>query len=86
MSNFLASVVITSFNQRRYIAEAIESALQQNLPNIQVIVVDDGSPDRADIARIVAGYGGRVTLLLQDNAGPAAARITRRPTRVRKRW
>lgn len=72
MSNFLASVVITSFNQRRYIAEAIESALQQNLPNIQVIVVDDGSVDGSP-EFIAKHFGKNITFLSQFNQGPSAA-------------
>ena len=68
------TVVIPAFNASATLARALDSVMAQTVPAREVIVVDDGSPDRADIARIVAGYGGRVTLLLQDNVGPAAAR------------
>lgn len=39
------SVFITSYNQRDYLREAIESVLAQTLPASQIIVVDDASSD-----------------------------------------
>ena len=39
------SVIIAAYNTEAYIAKAIESALEQTLENIEVIVVDDGSSD-----------------------------------------
>ena len=68
------TVVIPAFNAASTLAQALDSVMAQTVPAREVIVVDDGSPDREDIARIVAGYGNRVTLLRQENAGPAAAR------------
>ncbi len=67
------SVLIPCFNAEAYIAATLESVLAQTWPNIEVIVVDDGSKDRS--ASIVEGYQGRgVRLLRQKNAGAAAAR------------
>jgi len=37
----LVSVVITSYNRQQWIAQAIESALQQNYPNLEIVVNDD---------------------------------------------
>ena len=37
----LVSVVIPSYNQSRYLAEAIESALAQDHPRVEVVVADD---------------------------------------------
>ncbi|PPJ43723.1 glycosyltransferase family A protein [Pseudoxanthomonas sp. YR558] len=68
------TVVIPAFNASATLAHALDSVMAQTLPAREVVVVDDGSPDRTEIARIVAGYGGRVVLLQQENAGPAAAR------------
>ena len=67
------SVVVTTYNHRRYLAEAIESALGQTRPASEIIVVDDGSDD--DPGEVVARYPS-VALIRQPNAGPAAARNT----------
>jgi glycosyltransferase involved in cell wall biosynthesis len=67
----LVSVVIASHNQAQYLAESIESALGQTYPNVEVLVVDDGSTDESPA--IAARYAG-VRLLCQANAGVSAAR------------
>ena len=41
----LVSVCVTSFNYARFVSAAIDSALSQSYPRIEVIVVDDGSTD-----------------------------------------
>lgn len=43
----LVSVLIPSYNHEQYIAESIKSVLDQNYPNIQLIVIDDGSVDES---------------------------------------
>lgn len=68
----LVSVVITCYNQAKYIGEAIESALNQTLAPAEVIVIDDGSPD--DTEAVVEGFGARVRYIKQANAGVVAAR------------
>lgn len=70
----LVSVVIPTYNGARYLGAAIESVLGQTHPCLEVLVVDDGATDGTpDVA---AGYGPRVRLLRQANAGTAAARNT----------
>ena len=73
----LISVVIPAWNCARYLRRALDSVLAQQYPDdrLDVIVVDDGSTDASP--EIVADYAardGRVRLLRQSNAGPAAAR------------
>lgn len=71
------SVVIPAYNYIRYLPEAIDSALQQTLPPLEVLVIDDGSTD--DTAQVVAaryGQNPRVRYLHQPNAGLSAARNT----------
>lgn len=68
------AVVIPAYRAAATLARALDSVMAQTLPPRQVVVVDDGSPDGEDLARIVAGYRGRVALVRQANAGPAAAR------------
>lgn len=68
------SVVVTSYNYRAYIAEAIDSALGQTLAPSQVIVVDDGSTDgSAEHVRSRYAADARVRVLEQENAGQLAA-------------
>lgn len=70
------AVVIPAYNAAATIARALDSVLAQTVPATQVIVVDDGSPDGGQLAAVLSGYGDRVLLLRQANAGPAAARNT----------
>lgn len=65
------SVVIPCYNQARFLGEAIESVLRQGYPHVEVVVVDDGSPD--NIAEVVARYP-QVRVVQQENSGLAAAR------------
>jgi glycosyltransferase involved in cell wall biosynthesis len=65
------SVVIPCFNQARFLADAIESALRQTHPVDEVIVVDDGSTDHT---REVARRYADVRYIYQPNAGLSAAR------------
>ncbi|MDD2720463.1 MAG: glycosyltransferase [Gallionella sp.] len=66
------SVIIPSFNCELYIAETITSVLNQTHPDIELIVVDDGSTDRT--REIVASFGSSVRLIAQQNSGRCAAR------------
>jgi glycosyltransferase involved in cell wall biosynthesis len=65
------SVVIPCFNHARFLPRAIDSALAQNWPECEVVVVDDGSTDTS--AAVAAGYSA-VTLVRQENRGLSAAR------------
>jgi len=66
------SVVITTYNQERYISATLESALAQDFEDREVIVVDDGSTD--DTPRRVGAFGDRVVYLRQPNQGVAGSR------------
>jgi CTP:molybdopterin cytidylyltransferase MocA len=65
------SVLITNHDYGRFLARAIDSALDQHGARIQVVVVDDGSTD--DSRQVLRSYEGRTTTVLQDQAGQAAA-------------
>lgn len=67
----LVSVVIPCYNQARFLPSAIESALGQSYSPVEVVVVDDGSPD--ETAAVAAGYPA-VQLLRTPNQGLSAAR------------
>jgi glycosyltransferase involved in cell wall biosynthesis len=64
------SIVIPCFNHARFLPEAIESALAQTHPDVEVVVVDDGSTDGS--ADIASRYP--VRLIRQPNGGLALAR------------
>lgn len=61
----LVSVVITSYNYAQFIGRAIESALQQNYENLEVIVCDNGSSD--DSVRIISEFLSDRRLRLVQN-------------------
>jgi glycosyltransferase involved in cell wall biosynthesis len=68
------AVVITSYNYRDFIAEAIDGALAQTRAPKQIIVVDDGSTDGSpDYLRERYGDDARVTLLCGENGGQLVA-------------
>lgn len=75
MKNNLVSIITPCYNGEKYIAETIESVLNQTYPDWEMIIVDDGSQDKS--AEIVERYqkkDSRIKFLQQTNAGSAAAR------------
>ena len=68
----LVSVLIPCFNNDAHVGEAIESALAQTHPRVEVIVVDDGSTDRS--ADVLRSFGDRITWETGPNRGACAAR------------
>lgn len=69
------SVVITTYNRAELCVRAVESALAQTYPNLEIIVVDDGSRDGTS-ERLRARFGTAITLISQENRGVSAARNT----------
>ena len=71
------TVGITSYNQRDYLIQAVESVLGQSAPASEIFIVDDASAD--DSPQVIAGYASRYPalirpILLTANGGPNAAR------------
>lgn len=71
----LVSVIIPVYGGEAFVERAVDSALGQNHRHLEVVVVDDGSPDES-AALVAARYADdpRVRLVRQANAGTAAAR------------
>lgn len=66
------SVVIAAYNAAETIVEAVESALAQTLPPLEVIVCDDGSTDGT--AAALEPYLDRIVCMRKENGGAASAR------------
>src|SRR5437868_7863345 len=74
VSGLSVSVVIPAYKAARTINRAVESVLGQTRRPAEVLVVDDGSPDGADLAAALGRYGDRVALFRKPNGGAASAR------------
>ena len=71
----LVSIIIPSYNHAQYIGNAIESVLNQTYPNIELIVIDDGSSD--DTYRKAAVFAG--------DHGKALVRVITKPNGAKSR-
>ena len=65
------SVVIANYNYEQFVGAAIESALALEWPDVEVVVVDDGSTDGS--RSVIARYADRVRTVLLENGGQRAA-------------
>ena len=72
LSNKLISVIMPCYNAEKYLREAIDCVVNQSYPDIELIVIDDGSTDDSRI--ILDEYNERIILLGQHNQGPYPAR------------
>ncbi len=69
--SLLVSVIIPCYKQAHFLAESIDSANSQTHAPVEIVVVDDGSPDNA--AEIVQAYPN-VRYIRQENSGVSSAR------------
>ena len=69
------SIIIPVYNVERYIRRCIESVVNQNFDDYEIIVVDDGTPDSS--MEIVEEYmnTGKIKVIHQQNSGIAKARF-----------
>ncbi len=68
------SVIITTYNHEAFIAEAVQSVLDQTYSDYELIVVDDGSTDGT--LEEISRFAEKVSLVRQPNQGVAASRNT----------
>lgn len=67
------SVIIPTYNREKYIAETINSVLNQTFSDYETIVVDDGSTDNTE--RVIREeFADKVIYLSKSNGGPASSR------------
>ncbi len=77
MKKIKLSVIITNYNKEQYIAQCLQSVIEQTLKGIEIIVVDDGSTDNS--MRVLERYEkqhNNLKVYRQQNAGVSAARNT----------
>ena len=72
MSKPLVTCIITAYNGENYVSEAIQSVLDQDYCNKEIIVVNDGSIDNT--AAILDSFGSKIRAVYQENQGAGAAR------------
>ena len=72
----LVSTVIPTYNYARFLPRALDSVFGQTYPNIECVVVDDGSTDNttAVLAGYVNRYPDRLRVIRQENRGVSATR------------
>lgn len=69
------SVIIPAYKVEKYLPQCLDSIVNQTLTDIEIIVIDDGSPD--DSGRIIDEYAARDSRIIpihKDNGGVSAAR------------
>ena len=72
----LISVVMPCYNAAAFVEEAVNSVMNQTYPDVELIVVDDGSSDGSAgiLQQLATQYSPRLNLLYQDHEGPFPAR------------
>lgn len=71
----LISIIVPVYKSEKYIERCVYSILKQTYKNIEVILVDDGSPDKSGkICDMLALKDKRIQVIHQKNAGAGAAR------------
>ena len=75
MNNPLISVIVPIYNVERYLKACVDSIVNQTYSNLEIILVDDGSPDKCpEICDEYAKRDKRIKVIHQENGGLSAAR------------
>ncbi|SJM94027.1 glycosyltransferase [Crenothrix polyspora] len=69
----LVSIIIPVYNGANYLNEAIDSALAQTYPNVEIIVINDGSSDNGETEKIALSYGNKIRYFYKENGKVASA-------------
>lgn len=77
MENYKVSIIIPIYKVENYLSECLDSCINQTYTNIEIITVNDGSPDNCgDIIDSYAAKDSRITHIKKKNEGVAIARKT----------
>ncbi|MBE5861733.1 MAG: glycosyltransferase [Lachnospiraceae bacterium] len=77
MNDYLVSIIIPAFKTEKYLEQCVDSALSQSYKNLEIILVDDGSPDRCpQIMDAYAASHENVSVIHKQNQGIGLARNT----------
>ncbi|GHV79697.1 glycosyl transferase [Spirochaetia bacterium] len=77
MNSPIISIIVPIYKTEHYIARCLDSLISQTFSNIEIICVNDGSPDNAlAICEDYAKREKRISVFSQTNQGPSAARNT----------
>ena len=71
LGHLSVSIIVNNYNYERFLSKAINSALAQTYPSVEVIVVDDGSMDGS--REMISSYGDRIIPIFQPNGKQGAA-------------
>ena len=75
METPLVSIIIPVYGIEKYIGQCVESIMEQSYRTLQIILVDDGSPDRCpDICDLYASKDARIEVIHKPNGGLVSAR------------
>lgn len=76
MDGELISVVVPSYNVAQWLPRSLDSLLAQTYPNLEILVVDDGSRDETQaVARSYASRHANIRLICKENGGVTSARL-----------
>jgi len=73
IDNPAVAVIIPAFKVTQYIAQALDSCLNQTFQDFEIIVVNDGCPDTEALERMLQPYQRQIRYIKQKNAGLAGA-------------
>ena len=75
MKQELVSIIVPIYNVEQYIEKGVKSLLNQDYSNVEIILVDDGSPDNSGkIIDELAQTDNRIVVIHKENGGVSSAR------------